>query len=584
MADGSAAWMRTLLGGASAIALSLGVALVLRSTQGDPPVVAVADRATAPSGQAAPPEPAEAGTTAATDTTDAPNDVPDRQDEPATPSASDTSAAEDTAAPAPEPLSAADGTPTATDTAEPATPPASVPPVETPAQPETSTTDDTPAPEPQPSGEPASQADDTAAAADDDTAAAADDDEPAQAPPADARDDEPSDGLPVPASDDEPSAPTNDDDPSAPAADMDDDLSAAGREVTGPSRPNAPDEPGQGSSAPDLAVSRMEVDLDPPAARLVPAPPADPEAEPATAPNLAGASPPPMPDPTPGPEDAPDIPDPIPAMASGETVTTSDDTAAAAPEPVDAAPAPDGASITDAAQDTEDSPEAPPATGPATALIAAPAMPDPSGPEAAAPTGDLAADAPASGGGQPQIAGVPPLLPGIFIEDAAPIGPVGSAPAVMAELSIDTFSYDEDGQASLGGRSGPGDEIRVYVDDRPIEAPSIGPDGSWQVDLPQLGSRIHTLRVEAIDADGDLSAEAETPIMPETPEALARLAEVAEDGALILVTVQPGLTLWRIADANYGDGFAYMRVFEANADKIRDPDLIYPGQVLTVPR
>jgi nucleoid-associated protein YgaU len=47
--------------------------------------------------------------------------------------------------------------------------------------------------------------------------------------------------------------------------------------------------------------------------------------------------------------------------------------------------------------------------------------------------------------------------------------------------------------------------------------------------------------------------------------------------------VQPGFTLWAIAEANFGDGVRYVQVFEANRDKIRDPNLIYPGQVFTVP-
>ncbi|MCB2136331.1 MAG: LysM peptidoglycan-binding domain-containing protein [Rhodobacteraceae bacterium] len=50
-----------------------------------------------------------------------------------------------------------------------------------------------------------------------------------------------------------------------------------------------------------------------------------------------------------------------------------------------------------------------------------------------------------------------------------------------------------------------------------------------------------------------------------------------------IITVQPGFTLWGIASANYGDGILYVKVFEANRSQIRDPDLIYPGQIFTVP-
>ena len=42
-------------------------------------------------------------------------------------------------------------------------------------------------------------------------------------------------------------------------------------------------------------------------------------------------------------------------------------------------------------------------------------------------------------------------------------------------------------------------------------------------------------------------------------------------------------TLWGIARDNYGEGILYVRVFEANRGAIRDPDLIYPGQVFDLP-
>jgi nucleoid-associated protein YgaU len=52
---------------------------------------------------------------------------------------------------------------------------------------------------------------------------------------------------------------------------------------------------------------------------------------------------------------------------------------------------------------------------------------------------------------------------------------------------------------------------------------------------------------------------------------------------VVAVTVQPGSTLWAIATERYGEGIRYVQVFEANRDKIRDPDLIYPGQVFELP-
>jgi nucleoid-associated protein YgaU len=49
------------------------------------------------------------------------------------------------------------------------------------------------------------------------------------------------------------------------------------------------------------------------------------------------------------------------------------------------------------------------------------------------------------------------------------------------------------------------------------------------------------------------------------------------------ITVQPGYTLWAIAREKYGSGFQYVRVYQANQDLIKNPDLIYPGQVFKLP-
>ena len=49
------------------------------------------------------------------------------------------------------------------------------------------------------------------------------------------------------------------------------------------------------------------------------------------------------------------------------------------------------------------------------------------------------------------------------------------------------------------------------------------------------------------------------------------------------ITVQTGATLWAIARERYGEGILYVRVFEANRESIRDPDLIFPGQVFRLP-
>jgi len=47
--------------------------------------------------------------------------------------------------------------------------------------------------------------------------------------------------------------------------------------------------------------------------------------------------------------------------------------------------------------------------------------------------------------------------------------------------------------------------------------------------------------------------------------------------------VQPGDTLWAIAEANYGNGNEYPLIVRANPNQIADSDLIFPGQVFKIP-
>ena len=49
------------------------------------------------------------------------------------------------------------------------------------------------------------------------------------------------------------------------------------------------------------------------------------------------------------------------------------------------------------------------------------------------------------------------------------------------------------------------------------------------------------------------------------------------------MVIQPGNNLWRIARVLYGDGSRFTELYEANKDLIRDPNMIYPGQVFVTP-
>lgn len=54
-------------------------------------------------------------------------------------------------------------------------------------------------------------------------------------------------------------------------------------------------------------------------------------------------------------------------------------------------------------------------------------------------------------------------------------------------------------------------------------------------------------------------------------------------GDVILHEVKKGDNLWKIATKHYGNGSKYPTIFEANKPMLKDPDLIYPGQMLRIP-
>ena len=103
--------------------------------------------------------------------------------------------------------------------------------------------------------------------------------------------------------------------------------------------------------------------------------------------------------------------------------------------------------------------------------------------------------------------------------------------------------------------------------------------GSWKQALHGLDAGRYVLRVDEIDADGNVTSRVESPFQREYPEDV-REAKAANNTTF---TVQPGNSLWVIATGRYGDGLQYHQIFSANKDQIRDPDLIYPGQVFAMP-
>ncbi|WP_263620405.1 LysM peptidoglycan-binding domain-containing protein [Salipiger thiooxidans] len=241
----------------------------------------------------------------------------------------------------------------------------------------------------------------------------------------------------------------------------------------------------------------------------------------------------------------------------------------------------------------EPAPDAPATSAEAPTALAS--LDDAAAPDSAAQTTDTAAQ---TTGSTPQSAepaaaatetpddtADTPQTPAVLLSTAEGVEvmqPV--APAMADQVAIDAITYGDSGEVTLSGRGTASSELRIYLDNRPVARADVPGTGRWQAELPAIETGTYTLRVDEIDAQGTVASRAESPFLREDPAKLAAAGEAVDAGApLRVVTVQPGHTLWALARDRYGEGTAYVKLFEANRGQIRNPDLIYPGQVFDMP-
>ena len=179
-----------------------------------------------------------------------------------------------------------------------------------------------------------------------------------------------------------------------------------------------------------------------------------------------------------------------------------------------------------------------------------------------------------------------PAVQAVESAEAAPVvaeGTVAAAPQPDADPADNT--------AAKVAPASPAAEVEVAAGK---VSPAVEPAAA------DAAPGVEAAPVDATAAIPDAAPVTETAeaveIAPAAPAAVADAAAVTVEltaveptavapakPAPVSVTVQPGYTLWGIAQQNFGDGVLYVQVFEANKDKIKDPDLIYPGQVFTIP-
>ncbi|MED5532121.1 MAG: LysM peptidoglycan-binding domain-containing protein [Pseudomonadota bacterium] len=150
-----------------------------------------------------------------------------------------------------------------------------------------------------------------------------------------------------------------------------------------------------------------------------------------------------------------------------------------------------------------------------------------------------------------------------------------SAPIKVDQVSLDRIKYSSDGNAVLYGRCRSDMAVFIYLDNVLRSKIKPADDGSWRIDLGVITPGIYTLRLDEVDSSGAVLSRIESPFKQEAKDLLDKLFAEA-------ITVQPGNSLWRIARRIYGRGILYMEIYKKNDHLIKNPDLIYPGQVFSL--
>ena len=126
----------------------------------------------------------------------------------------------------------------------------------------------------------------------------------------------------------------------------------------------------------------------------------------------------------------------------------------------------------------------------------------------------------------------------------------------------------------LLGRSEPGARIEASLDQKPAGSAKTEAGGGWGLLLDgNLAVGRYGLSLTATGENGETLGQLSL-----------SFTRVAPPEGAVAVDIQPGNNLWRIAQHSYGDGLRYTEIYRANQPQIRDPNLIYPGQIFAVPQ
>jgi len=170
---------------------------------------------------------------------------------------------------------------------------------------------------------------------------------------------------------------------------------------------------------------------------------------------------------------------------------------------------------------------------------------------------------------------------------ATPAPSVIAAPAPVP--SFDVVRINPQGDAVIAGRAAPDAQVHVFDGDREIGSVTADQRGQWVL-LPSeplpSGRQELSLLTQPPGAPALRSDKVVVQVAPSQRVAAAPADPSPADPSPAddrQAVVAPGNSLWGLARQRYGQGAQYATIFQANRGQIRDPNLIYPGQVFVMP-
>lgn len=191
--------------------------------------------------------------------------------------------------------------------------------------------------------------------------------------------------------------------------------------------------------------------------------------------------------------------------------------------------------------------------------------------------------------------GAPAPQPGTQAPNAGEI--VQPKPDPDAPIAIEAVEIEGD-KVFVAGRAKDGDSVVVSANDTVLGSSPVSPEGRFLVQSQQpLAVGDYIIKADLLDKAGRVLATARVPFRREAGEKVSAVAsgmaaqgqEQDADATPLQkvegsVIIRRGDNLWTISKRTYGMGTRYTTIYLANREQIRNPDLIWPGQVFVMPK